>query len=139
MIGVKRRPACRQQDPIIEAVLIEIMFGRQRQEPEVISEPASDIVPDPDIEDIKRLIVDVTGSKFRDLTEREQRNRDRITSVNDRCSDNNSDIRKIWAEKDNEKSARDQEIADLRKANRLLKAELAKKADKPKPAKSTKA
>ena len=108
------------------------MFGKQKPEP-----AAPEAKPEnTDIEDIKRLIEEVTGPKFKDLAEREQRNRDGITRTNDRCSDNNSDTRKLWTEKDTEKEARDQEIAGLKKTIRQLKTELAGKANR---AKSTKA
>ena len=112
------------------------MFGKQKPKPTPAPEAKPDSELAADVKGIKTWITNTAEPARKESIRREQINRDGITSVNDRCIDNNSDTRKLWKEKDDEKTARDQEIADLRKANRLLKAELAKKADKPKPAKA---
>ena len=108
------------------------MFGKKRSQPEPAPEAKPDSKTADDIKAIKAWITNTAEPARKESIRREQINRDGITSVNDRCSDNNSDTRKLWKEKDDEKAARDQEIADLRKANRLLKAELAKKANRAK-------
>ena len=61
--------------------------------------------------------------------------------MNSRCTEFNDDTRKLWKEKDAEKDARNQEIANLHKIIRNLKIELDNKANKakPAPAKPTKA
>ena len=111
------------------------MFNRgKKPEPEPEPEPENT-----DIKDVKRWITDIADPKFKELNRREQANRDSITLVNSRCADLNNDTRNLWKEKDAEKQARDQEIANLHTIIRQMKGELDKKADKPKPAKSTKA
>ena len=105
------------------------------------SEPAApEAKPDSEIADgiknIKAWIVDIAGPKFKETDRRDKACRDGITRLNDRCTDNNSDTRKLWKEKDTEKQAKDQEIAELYRIIRQLKTDLAKKADKPKPAKA---
>ena len=110
------------------------MFHRSKK-----PEPEPEAKPDSKAEDIKQIkawITEIAEPRFTDLAEREQRNRDNITHTNDRCSDLNSDTRKLWKEKDAEKEACDQDIADLRRVIRQLKTELAGKANR---AKSTKA
>ena len=109
------------------------MFNRKR------SEQAPAPVPEPentDIKDVKTWISDVATREFKESGRRSQVNRDNISLLNSRCSDNNNDTRKLWAEKDTEKQAKDQEIAELYRIIRQLKTDLAKKADKPRPAKA---
>ena len=107
------------------------MFGKQKPKPE----PAPEAKPEnTDIEDIKRWIAEVASPKFKDLAEREQRNRDNISYTNERCANLNKDTRKLWKEKDAEKQASDKEIAKLKKTIRDLKDELNTKANRAKPA-----
>ncbi len=109
------------------------MFGRKRSEPEPAPEPEPE---NTDIKDVKTWIADIAEPKFKESARREQANRDNITRLSDRHVDLDNDIRELWKEKDNERQARDQEIANLYQIIRQLKTELAKKADKPKPAKA---
>ena len=103
------------------------MFGRNK-EPEPEAKPENT-----DIEDIKRWITKVTGQKFKDLEDREQRNKDYTTRVNDRCRSFNNDTRTLWKEKDQEKEALKQVIKLLKTNIRDLKGELDKKANRAKP------
>ena len=112
------------------------MFGKKRSAPEPAPEPEPDSKPADDISNIKAWIAEIAGPKFKDLAEREQRYRDGLTDVNNQCKDARDETRKLWIEKDAEKQTKDQEVADLRKAIRQLKTELAGKANR---AKSTKA
>ena len=112
------------------------MFGKKRSEQAPEAKPDSELATD--VKGIKTWIADTAGPEFTEMSRREQANRDGITSVNDRCTDNNSDTRKLWKEKDTEKQAKDQEIAELHRIIRQLKTDLAKKADKPKPTKPAK-
>ena len=107
------------------------MFGKKKPAPE----PAPEAKPEnTDIENIKRWIAEVATPKFKDLAEREQRNRDNITHTNERCDNNKNDIIKLYDEKDKEKDARDQEVAGLKKTIRELKKELDGKANRAKSA-----
>ena len=113
------------------------MFHRSKK-----TEPEPEAKPDSKAEDIKQIkawIIHIADPKFKESDRRDQVNRDNITRLGDRHVDLDKDIRALWKEKDAEKQARDQEIVELRKVIRQLKTELDKKADKPKPAKSTKA
>ena len=114
------------------------MFGKKRSEPELISEPASDPVPDPDtdIEKIKAWIADIAGPKFQHLEDREQQARDGISDVNSQCKDNRDETQKLWIEKDKEHESLVKEITRLNKENRDLRTELAGKANRAKPDKT---
>ena len=110
------------------------MFHRKSKETEPEVKPENT-----DIEDIKRWITEVATRKFKGLEESVQRNKDNTSYANRRCTDLSTDIRKLSVEKDEEKEARNQEIARLRKTIRELKDELDKKANRAKlaPAKPT--
>ena len=105
------------------------VFHRKSKETEPEVKPENT-----DIEDIKRWIAEVATRKFKGLEESVQRNKDNTSYANRRCTDLSTDIRKLSVEKDEEKEARNQEIARLRKTIRELKDELDKKANRAKPA-----
>ena len=115
------------------------MFGRKGSEQAPEAKPDSE--PADGIKNIKAWITDIAQPKFKESDRRDQVNRDAITRVNNRCTDFNKDTRKLWKEKDAEKQAKDQEIANLHRIIREIKIELDKKANKakPAPAKPTKA
>ena len=111
------------------------MFGRKRSKQGPAPAPEAPArTPADDIKDIKAWITEIASPKFKDLTEREQRNRDGLTDVNNQCKDGRDKTQKLWIEKDAEKQARDLEIADLRKTIRTLRTELAGKANRAKSA-----
>ena len=117
------------------------MFGRKRSEQEPAPAPEAKPASEPadDIKNIKAWIADIAGPKFKDLAEREQRNRDGLTNVNSQCKDNRDETRKLWIEKDKEHESLVKEITRLNKENRDLRTELAGKANRAKSTKPAKA
>ena len=115
------------------------MFGKKRSEPEPTPEPEPVSKPADDIKQIKAWIADIASPKLKDLTEREQRNRDGLTDVNNQCKDGRDETRKLWIEKDKEHESLVKEITRLNKENRDLRTELAGKANRAKSTKPAKA
>ena len=80
----------------------------------------------------RREQLDEMFPKYKELDRREQVNRDGIHRVNERCSDNKSELIKLWNEKDKEKEAHDQKFTSVRRIIREMQDELDKKAYKAK-------
>ena len=107
------------------------MFGRT-QEIEVDEKDERIKKLELEVAGLKKLIVDEMFPKYKELDRREQVNRDGIHRVNERCSDNKSELIKLWNEKDLEKETQDKKISNTRKTIREMQDELDKKAYKAK-------
>ena len=107
------------------------MFGRTQQT-EVDEKDEQIKKLELEMAGLKKLIVDEMFPKYKELDRREQVNRDGIHRVNERCSDNKSELIKLWNEKDKEKEAHDQKFTSVRRIIREMQDELDKKAYKAK-------